>query len=86
MLPRDFPGSLVVKNLPANARDMGSIPGQGTKTPHAAGQLSLNTTTTKAHMPYSLCSAIREATAMRNPHTITRMSSSLAMKTQCSQN
>ena len=40
MLPRDFPGGLVVKNLPANAGDMGSIPGQGTKTPHATGQLT----------------------------------------------
>ena len=26
---RDFPGGLVVKNLPANAEDMGSIPGLG---------------------------------------------------------
>ena len=26
---RDFPGSAVVKNLPANAGDMGSIPGPG---------------------------------------------------------
>ena len=25
----DFPGSTVVKNLPANARDMGSSPGLG---------------------------------------------------------
>ena len=25
----DFPGGSVVKNLPANARDMGSIPGLG---------------------------------------------------------
>ena len=25
----DFPGGLVVKNLPANAGDMGSIPGPG---------------------------------------------------------
>ena len=30
----------VVKNLPCNAGDVGSIPGQGTKIPHAAGQLS----------------------------------------------
>ena len=27
---RDFPGGPVVKNLPSNARDMGSIPGPGT--------------------------------------------------------
>ena len=34
------------------------------KIPRATGQLSLCTTTTKAHAPYSLCSTIREATAM----------------------
>ena len=37
----NFPGGPVVKNLPCNAGDVGSIPGQGTKIPHAAGQLSL---------------------------------------------
>ena len=31
----DFPGGPVVKNLPYNAGDTGSIPGQGTKFPHA---------------------------------------------------
>ena len=39
-----FPGSPVVKNLPSNAGDAGSIPGWGTKIPHAAGQLSLCST------------------------------------------
>ena len=34
----NFPGCLVVKNLPANEGDMGSIPGLG-KIPHAVGQL-----------------------------------------------
>ena len=29
----------MVKNLPCNTGDMGLIPGQGTKTPHAVGQL-----------------------------------------------
>ena len=38
---RDFPGGPVVKNLPSNAGDVGSIPGQGTGIPHALGQLSL---------------------------------------------
>ena len=38
--PRDFPGGPVVKNPPYNAGDKGSIPGWGTKIPHAAGQLS----------------------------------------------
>ena len=36
----DFPGGPVVKNPPYNAGDVGSIPGQGTKIPCAAGQLS----------------------------------------------
>ena len=36
----DFPGSPVVKNPPCNAGDTDSIPGGGTKIPHAAEQLS----------------------------------------------
>ena len=43
--PRDFPGGPVVKNAPCNAGDMGSIPGQGTKIPHAERQLSPGSTT-----------------------------------------
>ena len=38
----DFPGGPVVKNLACNAGDRGSIPGQVTKIPHAAEQLSLS--------------------------------------------
>ena len=30
----------MVKNPPSNAREAGLIPGQGTKVPHAVGQLS----------------------------------------------
>ena len=37
---RGFPGGPVFKNLPWNSRGLGSIPGQGTKIPHAAGQLT----------------------------------------------
>ena len=37
----DFPGGPVIKNLPSNAANMGLIPDQGTKIPHAMGQLSL---------------------------------------------
>ena len=36
----DFPGGPMVKNLPSNAKDMGSIPGQGTKILHTAWQIS----------------------------------------------
>ena len=32
-----FPGGPVVKNPPAIARNLGLIPGQGTKIPHALG-------------------------------------------------
>ena len=44
---RDFPGGPVVKNLLCNAVDVDSIPGQGTKIPHASRWLSLNTSTTE---------------------------------------
>ena len=36
----------MVNNPPSNAGDAGSIPGQGTKIPHAAGQLNPRATTT----------------------------------------
>ena len=39
---KDVPGGLVVKTPPANAGDTGSVPGQGTKIPHATGQLNLH--------------------------------------------
>ena len=41
---RDFPGSSVVKNSLGNVGDVGLIAAQGTKIPHALGQLSLLTT------------------------------------------
>ena len=47
----DFLGGPVAKNLPSNAGDMGSIPGQGTKIPHTAGQLSSTAATGEACMP-----------------------------------
>ena len=43
----NFPGNLVVKKLPCNAGDTGSIPSQGTKIPHAQEQLSQRSTTTE---------------------------------------
>ena len=42
----DFAGGTVVKNPPANAGDMGSIPGLG-RFPHATEQLSPCTITTE---------------------------------------
>ena len=46
---RDFPGGPVVKNPPSNAEDVGSIPSQRTKIPHATGQLSPQATTKTQH-------------------------------------
>ena len=43
----EFLGGPVVKNPPFSARDVGSIPGQGTKIPYAMGRLSPGTTTTE---------------------------------------
>ena len=37
----------MVRNLPCNARDRGSIPGQGTKILHAVEQLNLRATSRK---------------------------------------
>ena len=42
---RDLPGGPVVKNLPCNVGDSGSVLGQGTRIPHATGQLSPRATT-----------------------------------------
>ena len=64
----------MVKNPPYNAGDVGSIPGQVSKIPHAAGQLSPRPTTTelarlddslraanyRAHVPWSLRATSRE--------------------------
>ena len=41
----------MVRNLPSKAGDMGSIPGPGTKIPHAMGQLSLKTTAAEPTRP-----------------------------------
>ena len=46
----DVPGGPVVKNLPSTAGDAGLIPGQGTRIPDAAGQLSPCTTTTEPEL------------------------------------
>ena len=35
---RDFPGGSVTESLPYNAGDVSSVPGRGTKIPHAMEQ------------------------------------------------
>ena len=80
---RDFPGGPVVKNLPCNAGDVGSIPGWGTKIPRATEQLNLQAVTTEpmshnwAHEPqleYARNKVLHDAKMI--PHATT--------KTQCS--
>ena len=44
----DLPGGPMVKNLPSNAGDLSWILGQGTKMPHAKGQINPHTTTREA--------------------------------------
>ena len=44
---RDFPRGPVVKIPLGNRGDMGSVPGLGTKIPHAVGQLTLLTAITE---------------------------------------
>ena len=43
----NFPRGPVVKNPPSNAGDEGSIPGWGTRVPHAVGQPSPRAATTE---------------------------------------
>ena len=57
----DYPGGPVVKSLPANAGDSGSIPSLGGSHIPRSEQLSPCTAVTEP-VPYSLCST-REATA-----------------------
>ena len=52
----DFSGGPVVKNSSCKAGDEGSVPGQRTKIPRAAGKLSLHAETT-GPVPWSLQAA-----------------------------
>ena len=47
-------GGPVVKSLPWKGGDLGSIPGWGTKIPHAAGQLNLQILNYWVHTPQVL--------------------------------
>ena len=55
----DFLGGRVVENLHSNAGDLGSIPDQGTKIPHAIGQLSLHATVKSPCIPQGRPSTVK---------------------------
>ena len=59
-IDRDLPGGPMVKNPPSNAQDLGSIPGQGTETLHAMGQLSQHVATVEPRCPGAPRLATRE--------------------------
>ena len=86
----DFPGGAEDKNLPAKAEGVGSIPGAGRFSCRGATSPRITTTESKCcnywgPCTQSLCSAIREVTAMRSLHTATRESLHKATKIQHSQ-
>ena len=75
----DFLGSgPVVENLPSNAGDASSIPGQGAKIPHAAGQLSPSTALE------NLCATTIEPASSR-AHTPQQEKPIYCKETWCSQ-
>ena len=57
----------MVKNLAANAGDMGSIPGPGIKIPHTKEQLNPCAKTTEALVPKSPCSKTRGSHRIEKP-------------------
>ena len=57
----DFPGGLVVKNLPCNAEDVSLSAGQRTKIPYTLEQLSPCAATAEAHMLLSLQATTTES-------------------------
>ena len=77
----DFPAGPEIRNLPSNAGDEGSVPGWGTKVPHAQQQLSPHTTVTE-FVCLEPCSTTREGTTLRRPCTTTKGSPSLLTTTR----
>ena len=62
-----FPGGTVVENLPASAGDTGSSPGLGRSHMPRSNQ-ACEPQLLSLHV-WSLCSATREVTIVRGPHT-----------------
>ena len=57
----------MVKNPSSKAGDAGSIPGPGTKSTHAPGQLSPSATNYRAHAPWSPRATTREEKKTHTP-------------------
>lgn len=63
---RDFSGGPVVKNMPSNAENMGSIPGRETKMPHGVGQLERPCATSTETMRFTACPLQQEKPLYHN--------------------
>ena len=70
-IPGDFPSGPVIRNPPANAGDMGLIPGPRTKIPHASRQLS-PTRSSEAHKPRAGALQQEKPRQTRSPRTTTK--------------
>ena len=64
---RNSAGGPVVKNLPSNAGVMVSVPGQGTKIPHAMGQGSPSPPIREGHAPQRRACASKKKSTCRIP-------------------
>ena len=69
----------MVKNLPCNAGDVGSIPNQGTKIPHAVEQLSPRATITEPRC-LSPCATTRESVYPKERLRMTQLRPKAAKK------
>ena len=66
---QDFPGGLEVKNPPANAGDMDSIPDPGSRIPDPTKLLSSSVTTPEARVPRAQAPP-QEEPLQRETHTL----------------
>ena len=70
---RDFPGGLVVKNLPSSAWDVYFIPSQGAKILHEVGQLSpIDITTEPTHRKARVSKTQRRSCIMQVRSCVTQ--------------
>ena len=63
----DFPGGPVVRNLPSNAGDVGSIPGWGTKSPQATGNEAIHSCCNPRTARETQCSQKRKKSRSASP-------------------
>ena len=78
-----FPGSPVVKNLPSNAGDAGSMTGQVTEILHAVGQLSPRATTTELAYLNERARVPQTAEPMHSGPRVPQLQSACALEPMC---